>query len=71
LFITAHSELLSASENLLQLADWCDDNFVQEETSNAEVKYFPEIKLPNKVYGGKTIKTTGQFAIQVLLKKYF
>ena len=63
----AHSELLSAADNLLQLADWCDESFVQEETSNVDVKYFPDAKLPNKLYGGKTLKTTGQFASQVIL----
>ena len=65
----AHSELLSASENLLQLADWCDQNFSPEEAPTDEVRYFPESKLPKKFFGGKTIKTTGQFAIQVWHKR--
>ena len=48
----AHSELLSASENLLQLADWCDQNFSPEEAPTDEVRYFPESKLPKKFFGG-------------------
>jgi hypothetical protein len=56
---------LDASQNLVELADWCENNFT-EEGSKEQVKYNPEDKRPSKLYGGKTLKTTGQFAIQVL-----
>ena len=63
-FYVAHAELLDASQNLVQLADWCDENF-SDEGSKDQVNYNTEDKKPSKLYGGKTLKTTGQFAIQV------
>jgi hypothetical protein len=67
--LKAHDELVDASRNLLELADWCDENFSDVGPSNEEVKFSAEKKISNKLYGGTTLKTTGQFAVQVETKQ--
>jgi hypothetical protein len=36
--LTAHTELVSASSTLLQLADWCDENFSHDANCKDETK---------------------------------
>lgn len=56
-----HEELLKASEDLAKLADWCEEKYLCE-TSREEVKFVPGTY---RLYGGRALKTTGQFAVQV------
>lgn len=63
LAVQAQQSLSEASKDLAQLANYCENNFGQDEEQKKSSQEFPSGR---KIHGGHSIQQTAEFAVQAL-----